>query len=162
MYRIVILISAFLLSVSGMLYVQGADRRNPAKLIASFDSDSLVYVTKLSAAANQPLRNTPSTGANALAAADAASAAATAGGVLAEPEAKVGGEPVIAAPLSGAATDGPSGVTHYIVQPGDSLASIARRFYGSPSDFTRIFEANRGQIVAPEKIQVGQILLIPG
>lgn len=75
MYRIVILLSAFLLSVAGMLYVQGADRRDPADLIASVDPASLKAVAQLSAPASQALLDAPSTGATALAAAVAAAGA---------------------------------------------------------------------------------------
>jgi nucleoid-associated protein YgaU len=50
----------------------------------------------------------------------------------------------------------------YIVKPGDSLAYISLQFYGKPSDFERIFEANREMLQSPEHIQIGQQLIIPG
>ncbi len=49
----------------------------------------------------------------------------------------------------------------YIVGPGDSLAYIALQFYGQPSAFQRIFEANRDMLQSPEHIQIGQRLIIP-
>lgn len=49
----------------------------------------------------------------------------------------------------------------YIVEPGDSLAYISLQFYGKPSEFQRIFEANRETLQSPDKIQVGQRLVIP-
>lgn len=49
----------------------------------------------------------------------------------------------------------------YVVEPGDSLAYIALQFYGNTNDYTRIFEANRNQIVQPNDIRVGQRLRIP-
>lgn len=52
--------------------------------------------------------------------------------------------------------------TFYIVQPGDSLAAIAYRFYGSTSEFSKIFQANAASIKDPSRIFVGQRLKIPG
>jgi hypothetical protein len=50
----------------------------------------------------------------------------------------------------------------YIVEPGDSLAYISLQFYGKPSEFERIFEANRSVLASPDRIQIGQRLIIPG
>ena len=50
----------------------------------------------------------------------------------------------------------------YVVKAGDTLSKIARQFYGDPSEYPRIFEANRDQLSDPNKIQVGQKLKIPG
>ncbi|MEP1766977.1 MAG: LysM peptidoglycan-binding domain-containing protein [Sulfitobacter sp.] len=49
----------------------------------------------------------------------------------------------------------------YVVEPGDSLAYIALQFYGKPGAFDRIFEANKETLQSPDKIQVGQRLIIP-
>ncbi len=49
----------------------------------------------------------------------------------------------------------------YTVQKGDSLWSIAQRFYGSGRKYVLIFEANRDQIKNPNAIYVGQVLVIP-
>ncbi len=49
----------------------------------------------------------------------------------------------------------------YKVQPGDTLSKIAKQFYGNANDYNRIFEANRHQLQNPDKIQVGQDLVIP-
>lgn len=49
----------------------------------------------------------------------------------------------------------------YKVQPGDTLSKIAKQFYGNANDYNRIFEANRDQLQNPDKIQVGQDLVIP-
>lgn len=54
-----------------------------------------------------------------------------------------------------------SGEQYYVVESGDSLAYIALQFYGNTNDYQRIFEANRTQISSPERIRVGQRLLIP-
>jgi nucleoid-associated protein YgaU len=54
----------------------------------------------------------------------------------------------------------------YVVSEGDSLASIARKFYGSQQgskkvNVTRIFDANRKLLKSPDEIGVGQKLIIP-
>lgn len=58
------------------------------------------------------------------------------------------------------ATDAPD-EEFYTVQSGDSLAFIALQFYGSTNEYVRIFEANRSVLRTPDRIQVGQRLLIP-
>ncbi len=57
-------------------------------------------------------------------------------------------------------------VVRYIVCDGDSLAYIARKFYGPQQgnkreNVLRIFEANRGVLKSPDQIDVGQELVIP-
>ena len=49
----------------------------------------------------------------------------------------------------------------YTVVAGDTLRSIAQRFYGDENQWPRIFEANRGQIDDPDLIFPGQVLCIP-
>lgn len=49
----------------------------------------------------------------------------------------------------------------YIVQSGDTLSAIAKRFYGDASAYMRIFEANRDVLRDPDVIQPGQTLKIP-
>ncbi len=49
----------------------------------------------------------------------------------------------------------------YVVQPGDTLISIAIKFYGTPTAWTRIYAANASQIPHPNVIQPGQKLVIP-
>jgi LysM repeat protein len=49
----------------------------------------------------------------------------------------------------------------YTVQSGDTLSAIAKRFYGSATEFKAIFDANRDQLSDPNKIQPGQVLKIP-
>ena len=49
----------------------------------------------------------------------------------------------------------------YKVGPGDTLSKIAKQFYGNANDYNRIFEANRDKLSDPNKIQVGQELVIP-
>ena len=49
----------------------------------------------------------------------------------------------------------------YTVKSGDSLSNIAKQFYGDPNDYMRIFEANKDKLNDPNKIQIGQELVIP-
>lgn len=53
------------------------------------------------------------------------------------------------------------GERYYTVEAGDSLAYISLQFYGSTGAYNRIFEANRAILTSPDKIQVGQRLVIP-
>ena len=61
---------------------------------------------------------------------------------------------------AGAGVGGGQGRT-YKVQSGDTLSKISRQFYGDPNQYMRIFEANRNQLSDPNRIQVGQELVIP-
>ena len=49
----------------------------------------------------------------------------------------------------------------YTVKSGDTLSRISRQFYGDANEYMRIFYANRRIITDPDKIQVGQELVIP-
>ena len=72
-------------------------------------------------------------------------------------------QPQAQAAAAGASSGGNtgSGGRTYKVQPGDSLSKIAKEFYGNANDYNKIFEANRGTLNDPNKIQVGQELVIP-
>jgi len=63
----------------------------------------------------------------------------------------------------GAAAGGGQGETGqtYEVRGGDSLSKISKQFYGDSNEYMRIFYANRDKISDPDKIQVGQQLVIP-
>lgn len=50
----------------------------------------------------------------------------------------------------------------YTVKAGDTLSKIAKEFYGNPSDYMRIFDANKDRLADPNKIDIGQELVIPG
>jgi LysM repeat protein len=50
---------------------------------------------------------------------------------------------------------------HYTVRPGDTLSSIAQRFYGSPADWKRLYQANRSVIHNPDTIYPGEVLNVP-
>lgn len=47
------------------------------------------------------------------------------------------------------------------VVSGDTLSKIAKKYYGDPSLYTKIFEANRDVLKNPDLIKVGQKLRIP-
>ena len=49
----------------------------------------------------------------------------------------------------------------YVVQSGDTLFSISRKFYKSPKRWKAILEANRRNIRNPKDLTVGQTLIIP-
>ncbi|HEY7112357.1 MAG TPA: LysM peptidoglycan-binding domain-containing protein [Thermoanaerobaculia bacterium] len=47
------------------------------------------------------------------------------------------------------------------VQKGETLSKIAQKYYGDPSLYTKIFEANKDSIKDPNLIRIGQKLRIP-
>lgn len=49
----------------------------------------------------------------------------------------------------------------YVVQSGDTLFSISRKFYNSPKRWKQILEANEKNIPNPKKLTVGETLIIP-
>jgi LysM repeat protein len=49
----------------------------------------------------------------------------------------------------------------YVVQSGDTLFSISRKFYNSPKRWKQILEANGKNIPNPKKLTVGEALVIP-
>ncbi|MEK8024261.1 MAG: LysM peptidoglycan-binding domain-containing protein [Candidatus Hydrogenedentota bacterium] len=61
---------------------------------------------------------------------------------------------------SAASSAAPSAVT-YMVKEGDTLGSIAAQHYGTPSAYTKIFQANRRQLTDPNRIKPGQVLTLP-
>jgi len=55
----------------------------------------------------------------------------------------------------------PPPVRTYTVAAGDSLSKIAKNFYGNASQYLKIFEANKDKLSDPDKVRVGQELVIP-
>src|SRR5690349_13283809 len=49
----------------------------------------------------------------------------------------------------------------YTVRPGDTLSSIALRFYGSRARWPLIYQANKSVIKNPDSIFPGEVLTIP-
>ena len=56
---------------------------------------------------------------------------------------------------------GPTQMETYVVQSGDSLYAISRKFYGDSSRIDLIFEANRNVMRSKNSLSVGQKLRIP-
>ena len=49
----------------------------------------------------------------------------------------------------------------YVIESGDTLGKIAKKYYGKSSAYMKIFEANKEVIKDPDKIYVGQTIRIP-
>lgn len=68
----------------------------------------------------------------------------------------------VAAPQTQAAAVGQSQAPRtYTVQAGDTLSKISRQYYGDANQYMKIFNANRDKLSDPNRIQVGQRLVIP-
>jgi nucleoid-associated protein YgaU len=52
-------------------------------------------------------------------------------------------------------------VEYYIIQSGDSLSKIAKKYYQNAMEYPRIFEANKEVIKDPDLIYPGQKIRIP-
>jgi nucleoid-associated protein YgaU len=73
-----------------------------------------------------------------------------------------GSSSTAASPAGTAAGKGSSDtVRMYIVQGGDSLSKISKKFYGDANSWKRIFEANKDIVKNPDLIQPGWKLRIP-
>lgn len=55
----------------------------------------------------------------------------------------------------------PLGARTHLVQPGESLSLLARRYLGSAARWQELYHANRGQIANPNWLYAGQVLTIP-
>ncbi|HVC33498.1 MAG TPA: LysM peptidoglycan-binding domain-containing protein [Chloroflexota bacterium] len=52
-------------------------------------------------------------------------------------------------------------IKEYVVQPGDTLVSIAEKVYGDPKAFTDILNANQDVILDPYDLRPGTVLYVP-
>lgn len=84
--------------------------------------------------------------------------------------AKARGSDVITSPLASippgtirrpAAPSAPNATRTYRVRAGDTLAAIARRFYGDSERYTEIYDANRELLKTPADLCEGVLLTIP-
>jgi hypothetical protein len=50
---------------------------------------------------------------------------------------------------------------HYTVKSGDTLSAISKKFLGGANRYMDIFNVNKDQLSDPDKIKVGQTLVIP-
>jgi len=57
--------------------------------------------------------------------------------------------------------DQPATTRTYTVRPGDTLSSIAERFYGNPADWSWLYHVNSSVISNPNSIYAGEKLKIP-
>jgi nucleoid-associated protein YgaU len=83
--------------------------------------------------------------------------------VTAVPSPSVAASPVpsVVSPTAVVATQ-PQGSTEYVVQPGDTLRTIAQQEYGDATLWPRIYDANRDVIGPdPDELQPGTRLHIP-
>lgn len=81
--------------------------------------------------------------------------------IIKEEETKTGQKIVLAGAESEAATQPPVRNEIYVVEPGDSLAYIALKYYGDSESYRIIYNANRSKIDSPDRIRPGQRLIIP-
>ena len=58
--------------------------------------------------------------------------------------------------------DGNFGINTITIEPGDNLWNISRNKYGTGMQYTVIYLANSNQIVDPDLIFPGQVLMVPG
>ena len=75
-----------------------------------------------------------------------------------EPAVQVQEEPAPAVPPQPEAT---ASSQTYTMKAGDTLYSLARRFYGDGKLWTKIYEANKDKIRDVSDIPVGMVLVIP-
>ncbi len=68
--------------------------------------------------------------------------------------------PPPAAPPAAAPATAPTPRTH-LVQKGDTLQSLALRYYGSRAAWEKIYAANRTVLASKDQLKVGQQLIIP-
>jgi nucleoid-associated protein YgaU len=81
--------------------------------------------------------------------------------VLLEDEAQGSEELVLAAATTAAEPQAPARPSTHTVASGDSLAAISLKYYGTTTDYAKIFEANKDKLRSPNLIQVGQVLALP-
>jgi tetratricopeptide (TPR) repeat protein len=69
--------------------------------------------------------------------------------------------PIVAATIPPAPPPSAVSARSHTVQRGDTLQSLALKYYGTRSEWTRIFAANRHQLRSQNELKVGQQLVIP-
>ncbi|MCS7047733.1 MAG: LysM peptidoglycan-binding domain-containing protein [Verrucomicrobiae bacterium] len=68
----------------------------------------------------------------------------------------------VSPPVASAATIPEAGSPRiHTVQPRDTLQSLALRYYGSRSEWTKIYAANRHHLASKDDLKIGQQLIIP-
>jgi nucleoid-associated protein YgaU len=103
----------------------------------------------------------PTTTPGAAASAGASPAPSPARPALASPEASPSAAPAVVGSTPSTTSSPVAGDT-YEVQSGDTLATIAQQFYGDPTQWRRIYDANKDAIGDdPDKLKLGTKLTIP-
>lgn len=80
------------------------------------------------------------------------------------PAATVARPPLAPPSVSPVASPSPSPAADartYVIGVGDTLTSVAERFYGDATLWRPIFEANRDVLIGPDALQVGMTIRIP-
>lgn len=67
----------------------------------------------------------------------------------------------VPAPSAAPAPAAPAAEKVHVVEKGDTLSAIAKKYYGKAGAYMKIFEANRDVLTDPDKIKPGQKLRIP-
>jgi nucleoid-associated protein YgaU len=65
------------------------------------------------------------------------------------------------APYSPRSTSRVARARTYVVRAGDTLSGISRKFYGTPDQWRKIYQANRDILKGGNALRVGQRLVIP-
>jgi nucleoid-associated protein YgaU len=84
------------------------------------------------------------------------------GVVFADPNQIHTGWTLVLPPPARAVTDTGGASSQYVVQPGDSLSSIAARQVGSATRWPELYALNGDQLVSPSLLPVGLHLQLPG
>jgi len=61
----------------------------------------------------------------------------------------------------GAAAVVPGRPRSHTVEEGESLTTLAVRYYGDPGQVSYLFRANQDRILAPDRVPIGTVLRIP-
>lgn len=64
-------------------------------------------------------------------------------------------------PSGGTYTGATTGTRYHTVQKKETLYSLARQYYNDQSRWKDIYEANRAELTDPNRIRIGQRLVIP-
>jgi nucleoid-associated protein YgaU len=70
-------------------------------------------------------------------------------------------EPTDTAVVTTPSTTPPPAPRTYVVQKGDTLINLARRYYSDPARWKDIWQANRNTVPNPDRIMPGQELVLP-
>jgi LysM repeat protein len=83
-------------------------------------------------------------------------------GQLAELQNRLATAPPLEPPKAEAvASTAPAEIRTHVVQKGDTLQSLALRYYGTRSSWEKIFLANRSILPSKDQLRVGQQIVIP-